>query len=104
MAIDVNVTNGTTLDDSTDGEIIEITFTNTNEILYAAHSKVYYYVLITDSTALDPIEKEVTFSTAEFETEGSLAAGAIKTFVLENTFGLVYPFSGSDGKICYRAR
>lgn len=102
MSVDVSVTSGTALDANTAGAIIDISFTNTDEILYAANSKVYYYVKVTDS-ASPAVTKEIIFSNA-YVTEGSITANSTKNFVYENTDNLVAPFTGSDGKICYKAR
>lgn len=50
MAINVTVAEGTTLDTSTENQVLSITFSSTAAITYAANSNVYYSALLTDST------------------------------------------------------
>ncbi|GKX27659.1 hypothetical protein SH1V18_01390 [Vallitalea longa] len=100
MAIEVTVANAETLDASTQGAFLDITFTNTNAFDYAANSNVYYYALLTDSTAGTPLTREVTFIINQVA-QGTVAADTEEIFTFENTTDLVEPITGSDGRICY---
>jgi hypothetical protein len=103
MEITVTPTAAESFDLSLQNAFYDITFTNSNIINYAANSKVYFYALLTDSTPVTPLTREVTFALNE-TTQGSIAADTPQTFTFENTTSLVAPVTASAGRICYVAQ
>lgn len=103
MAINVTVTNAESFDLSTADAFFDIIYTNTNAFDYAENSNIYYYALLTDSTPVTALTREVTFSIHEL-TEGTIAADTPQTFTFENTTDLLSPITASGGRICYLAQ
>lgn len=101
MAINVTVAEGTTLDTSTENQVLSITFSSTAAITYAANSNVYYSALLTDSTPENAITRPVMFS-VPYTTAGTITAGATKSFNFENTTNLVPTITASEGAIYYK--
>ncbi|KXL52192.1 hypothetical protein CLNEO_23570 [Anaerotignum neopropionicum] len=102
MAIAVTVTTNETLSEVQDNAVLDITFTNLEAFTYAAESTVYYLALLTDSTPVTPLTREVTFSVYH-ETGGTVDADETQSFTFENTTNLIPEITGSDGRICYMA-
>lgn len=102
MAIAVTVTTNETLSEVLEDAVLDITFTNEEAFTYAANSTVYYLALLTDSTPVTPITRQVTFSVFH-ATGGTVAADQTQSFTFENTTNLVGTITGSDGRICYMA-
>ncbi|WP_304508065.1 hypothetical protein [Anaerotignum sp.] len=102
MAIAVTVTTNETLSEVQDNAVLDVTFTNSEAFTYAAESTVYYLALLTDSTPVTPLTREVTFSVYH-ATSGTIAADQTQTFTFENSTSLVPTITGSDGRICYMA-
>lgn len=100
MAINITVAAAQTLDETTDEAILDIILTNTAAFTPAA-GNIYYCALLTDSTPTTPLTQEVTFTVATAGSE--IAGGTPQEFEILNSGSLIFPVTGSLGKILYTA-
>jgi hypothetical protein len=93
--VEITVLNGTALDEGSENVVLNITVTNTNQIVCAASTDAYYYVSITDGTNT----LEYTFVVTA---PGTIAPAHEENWVVENSTALG-TITGSSGVIYYPA-
>ena len=103
MAIEISVTNAVAFNTSVSDAFFDISFTNDAAFSYAGNSSIYYYALLTDSTAGTAKTQQVTFEVPKTE-QGTIDASTTETFTIENTEELLSPVTASEGRILYVAQ